>query len=154
MAFVTALLLANGRRGRPFIDPTVGKFAISMVFQETFETPLKKFDFACRKCSNEAGAETPTLPPAAGMCKVWTAWRGLGRAGRRPESHPLVRGITSLPASAVMSPAAVCPAPECRRATAETRSTPSLGRARSHGRSLPLCCFSWMGVQVRRRGER
>lgn len=32
--------------------------------------------------SNEAGADTPTLPPAAGVCKVWTAWRGLGPAGR------------------------------------------------------------------------
>lgn len=78
-------------------------------------------------------------------------WWGLGAAGRRPEIHPPVRVITSLPALL------------CHRRLSALRwnaeepplkpdPAPSPGRARSRGRSLPLCCFSWKGVQVGRRG--
>lgn len=70
-----------------------------------------------------------------------------------PEIHPPVRGITSLPALL------------CHRRLSALRwnaeepplkpdPAPSPGRALSRGRSLPLCCFSWKGVQVgRRRGR-
>lgn len=60
------------------------------------------------KRSNAAGAETATLPPAAGVCKVWTGGGGVGGGRGRAQQVGGLKSIRWYVASRRCQPALLC----------------------------------------------